>query len=136
MGKTKKTNIDATSKPSPKPNGVAKTSSIPSPLSAASPAAPGMTAPGKIDSAPAKPFAAKPAPAAAAKKAVKRAAPAAKGSKKPASISSDDIALRAYFISEKRRAHGLPGDDRHDWIEAERQLRAELAKPARAKRSA
>jgi len=40
-------------------------------------------------------------------------------------FSSDDVALRAYFIAEKRRQHGLPGDEAHDWIEAERQLLAE-----------
>lgn len=47
------------------------------------------------------------------------------------SFSSDDIALRAYFIAEKRRARGLPGDEHQDWIEAERQLRGELTKPAK-----
>jgi hypothetical protein len=33
--------------------------------------------------------------------------------------------LRAYFISEKRRNLGLPGNEHHDWLEAERQLAAE-----------
>ena len=37
----------------------------------------------------------------------------------------EDIALRAYFISERRRSLGLPGDEHQDWIEAERQLMAE-----------
>ncbi len=40
-------------------------------------------------------------------------------------ITSDDIALRAYFIAEKRRSQGLPGDEHQDWVEAERQLAAE-----------
>jgi len=41
-------------------------------------------------------------------------------------ISRDDIALRAYYLSEKRRQHGINGDSAHDWLEAERQLIAEL----------
>ena len=40
-------------------------------------------------------------------------------------ITTDDIALRAYFIAEKRQKAGLPGDTHHDWLEAERQLLAE-----------
>ena len=64
-----------------------------------------VTAP-KVD----KPVAAKTKPATPAKAAV---------------ITSDGIALRAYFIAEKRRSEGLPGDEHHDWIEAERQLAAE-----------
>lgn len=58
----------------------------------------------------------------------KRAAPA-----KARVITSDDIALRAYFISEKRRTAGLPGDEHHDWLEAERQLVAESKSPKRTK---
>ncbi|HEY8903536.1 MAG TPA: hypothetical protein VIM48_07505 [Chthoniobacterales bacterium] len=42
-----------------------------------------------------------------------------------ASISSDDIALRAYYIAERRRAMGWPGDSTSDWVEAELQLRTE-----------
>jgi hypothetical protein len=36
--------------------------------------------------------------------------------------TQDDIALRAYFISEKRNEQGLPGTQEEDWLEAERQL--------------
>lgn len=43
-------------------------------------------------------------------------------------ITNDDIALRAYFIAEKRRSHGHWGDEAGDWVEAERQLRAEAGK--------
>ncbi len=82
-------------------------------------------------------------PAVPAKRAVKPAAknktttakpkPAAKATKpkvpKPPAYTQDDIALRAYFISEKRRAHGLPGNEDHDWVEAERQLAAESKRP-------
>ena len=39
--------------------------------------------------------------------------------------SQDDIALRAYYIAEKRRHHGHHGDETSDWIEAERQLASE-----------
>ncbi|MEP6672659.1 MAG: DUF2934 domain-containing protein [Chthoniobacter sp.] len=49
--------------------------------------------------------------------------------------TQDDVALRAYFISEKRRAHGIPGDEHHDWLEAERQLLAESLKPKKAKKA-
>jgi hypothetical protein len=37
-------------------------------------------------------------------------------------ISTEAIALRAYFIAENRRMTGTPGDQLGDWIEAERQL--------------
>jgi hypothetical protein len=51
----------------------------------------------------------------------KAAAPQAK----KVHFTQDDIALRAYFIAEKRQKHGLHGDAHSDWIEAERQLRTE-----------
>jgi hypothetical protein len=38
----------------------------------------------------------------------------------------EQVQLRAYFISELRRKLGLPGDESHDWLTAERELRAEL----------
>lgn len=45
-------------------------------------------------------------------------------------IHHDDIALRAYFIGERRQKMGWPGDSAVDWADAERQLRAEaLEKP-------
>jgi hypothetical protein len=40
--------------------------------------------------------------------------------------SFEQVQLRAYFISERRRKLGLPGDDSHDWLSAERELREEL----------
>jgi hypothetical protein len=40
------------------------------------------------------------------------------------SVTNDDIAVRAYFIGERRRHLGLPGDPQSDWLEAERQLRS------------
>ncbi|MFA7345460.1 MAG: DUF2934 domain-containing protein [Terrimicrobiaceae bacterium] len=45
-----------------------------------------------------------------------------------AAISGEDIALRAYFIAERRHKMGWPGDSTSDWVEAERQLKAEAAK--------
>lgn len=47
--------------------------------------------------------------------------------------SQDDVALRAYFIAERRQAAGLPGDAHQDWIEAERQLVAEASASGKAK---
>ena len=37
----------------------------------------------------------------------------------------DQISMRAYFISERRRRFDLPGDANSDWLEAKRQLLAE-----------
>lgn len=56
------------------------------------------------------------------------ARPAVKKKKKQP--TAEEIQLRAYFISENRQKLGLPGDSESDWIEAERQLLAEIpAKP-------
>jgi hypothetical protein len=37
----------------------------------------------------------------------------------------EEIRLRAYFISERRRRLALPGDAESDWLEAKRQLLSE-----------
>jgi len=37
----------------------------------------------------------------------------------------EQVQLRAYFISERRRKLGLPGDESHDWLTAEQELRGE-----------
>ena len=79
--------------------------------------------------------AAKPAPkakAAAESKPAKAPAPrtrikAAAVTKPTVSVTPADIALRAYFIAEKRQKLGLHGDSTSDWVEAERQLKAEAA---------
>ena len=42
-------------------------------------------------------------------------------------FTTEDISLRAYYLAENRRARGEHGDEASDWIEAERQLRAEGA---------
>jgi hypothetical protein len=40
--------------------------------------------------------------------------------------SHEEIRLRAYFISERRRRFALPGDADSDWLEARRQLLSEI----------
>ena len=77
----------------------------------------------------------KTAPAAVTKKptAKKPAAAKASISKKAASYTQDEVALRAYFIAEKRRKLGLPGDEHSDWVEAERQVAAEFRPKTKAK---
>jgi hypothetical protein len=97
----------------------------PAPVAVPAPAAP-IAAPAKaaapIKTAVKKPVAKKPAPK---KKKV---------ASKAASITTEDISLRAYFISEHRHKHGLHGDSHSDWVEAERQLKSEARKAAAAKK--
>jgi hypothetical protein len=40
--------------------------------------------------------------------------------------SDEQIQMRAYFISERRRRFALSGDANSDWLEAKRQLLAEI----------
>lgn len=61
-------------------------------------------------------------------KKAKAAAKLAVAPKKNPVISTDDIALRAYFIAERREKMGWPGDSTGDWVEAERQLLVEAKK--------
>jgi hypothetical protein len=71
-----------------------------------------------------KPESAKPAPAKAPASRGKAAAPvksAAPRKRKPA-FSQEEVALRAYYIAERRQAAGIHADPHQDWIEAERQL--------------
>lgn len=77
------------------------------------------------------------APKVAAASAKAAGASTSKNGKSAASnFSESDVALRAYFIAEKRRADGLPGDEYQDWIEAERQLRTEAKPAARSRKKA
>lgn len=39
------------------------------------------------------------------------------------SVTTEEIALRAYYIGERRSNLGLHGNAESDWLEAERQLR-------------
>ena len=66
---------------------------------------------------------------------VKKVASSRKGARKirssvaPAAMAGptdEEIRIRAYFISERRRRFGLPGDANSDWIEAKRQLLPEI----------
>ena len=45
---------------------------------------------------------------------------------KPFDPTDEQIQMRAYFISERRRRFDLPGDANSDWIEAKRQLLTEV----------
>ena len=40
--------------------------------------------------------------------------------------SVEQVALRAYFIGERRRNLGMPGDETSDWVAAEREILEEL----------
>ena len=42
-----------------------------------------------------------------------------------AEITPEVIAIRAYFLSERRRVNGEAGDSLADWLEAERKLVSE-----------
>jgi len=68
-----------------------------------------------------------------AKKSVVKKSPASTKKSVKTAFTNDDIALRAYFIAEKRHKTGQPGDSSHDWLEAERQLLAESKKKPVAK---
>jgi len=70
-----------------------------------------------------------------------QAVPARKTSKKPAvsafaeipakpqnkviQDSREEVALRAYFIGERRRSLGIAGDETSDWVQAEQELSQE-----------
>jgi len=41
--------------------------------------------------------------------------------------SREQVALRAYFIGERRRSLGIAGDETSDWVQAEQELRQEFA---------
>ena len=40
--------------------------------------------------------------------------------------TNEEISVRAYFISERRRRFALPGDASSDWLEAKRQLLSDI----------
>jgi hypothetical protein len=39
--------------------------------------------------------------------------------------SKEQVALRAYFIGERRRSLGIVGDETSDWVQAEQELSKE-----------
>jgi len=45
-------------------------------------------------------------------------------------LNEEQVALHAYFIAERRRKLGMPGDQTSDWVQAERELLSEI-KPKR-----
>ena len=49
------------------------------------------------------------------------------GSSKAKEPSYEQVQLRAYFIGERRKSLGIPGDETSDWVQAELELKAELA---------
>jgi hypothetical protein len=51
--------------------------------------------------------------------------------KMDAQLSNEQVALRAYFIGERRRNLGIPGDETSDWVEAEREISEELKSHSR-----
>jgi hypothetical protein len=71
-------------------------------------------------------------PAVKKKPAPRRKPVAKKEATKPAAenieaqVSEEAIRVRAYHIAEERARRGLPGDENSDWLEARRQLIAEL----------
>jgi len=65
------------------------------------------------------------AEAAPKKAATKARKPAAPRKKKPVAPTVEEVALRAYFIAERRQNMGWPGDETSDWVEAELQLKRE-----------
>jgi hypothetical protein len=72
--------------------------------------------------------------AGAAKKTAKSGAKKKAPAKKTVTFTIEEIQLRAYFISEHRHQHGIHGDPHSDWVEAERQLKAERKKTAAKKK--
>jgi len=40
--------------------------------------------------------------------------------------SYEQVQLRAYFIGERRKSLGIPGDETSDWVQAELELKTEL----------
>ena len=48
--------------------------------------------------------------------------PAVKAAKRPVS-SLEQVQLRAYFIGERRKNLGTPGDETSDWVQAELELK-------------
>jgi hypothetical protein len=111
-----------------------KTKSVVAPAAATTPP---MSKPAASKSGP-KPEFAKPAPAKAPASRGKAAAPvksAAPRKRKPA-FSQEEVALRAYYIAERRQAAGIHADPHQDWIEAERQLAYEAGTTVQARKKA
>ena len=77
----------------------------------------------------------KPAKKSSSGKSASKKAPAARTKSKSAQPAQkrrhpteEEIRMRAYFIAERRVQMGIPGSEHDDWLEARRQLEAELGK--------
>ncbi|HET6408470.1 MAG TPA: DUF2934 domain-containing protein, partial [Chthoniobacteraceae bacterium] len=92
---------------------------VPTPLPSPAPKAKRVRKPAALK-------AGKPAAVKRTTKATKTSSKSKSSATKPA-YTSDDIALRAYFIAEKRQRLGIFGSPESDWLEAERQLREGLS---------
>ena len=68
-----------------------------------------------------------PAPVVKAKSAAKEPAKKVARPKKVKDPTFEEIQLQAYFIGERRKKYGIPGDETSDWVEAELTLRAQIA---------
>jgi hypothetical protein len=68
-----------------------------------------------------------PAPVVKAKSAAKEPAKKVARPKKVKDPTFEEIQLQAYFIGERRKKFGIPGDETSDWVEAELTLRAQIA---------
>jgi hypothetical protein len=55
--------------------------------------------------------------------AAAKSKPQKKASAQP---TSEQVALRAYFMAERRRVLGIDGDETSDWVAAEQELLEEL----------
>jgi Protein of unknown function (DUF2934) len=115
---TKKTAANGAEKPAAAANGEPAQTPLPAPEKKPAPKA-------KRVRRPAAPKTGKPATARRTTKATKTSTKSRSASTKPA-YTNEDVALRAYFIAEKRRQLGLYGSPESDWLEAERQLREGL----------
>ncbi len=49
-------------------------------------------------------------------------------------LNQEQVALHAYFIAERRRKLGMPGDQTSDWVQAERELLSEIKTKALIRR--
>ena len=66
------------------------------------------------------------APIGKAKSAKTKPAKKATGSGKVKEPTFEEIQLQAYYVGERRKKYGIPGDATSDWVEAELTLKAKF----------
>ena len=91
------------------------------------PPIPGVTKPASKPKREVKAKAPAPAPPATPKE-TPRAGRSTTPKPKKTAFTNDDVALRAYFIAQRRHAEGRHGNPESDWLEAEAELRAEYGR--------